>query len=545
MHDLDLNIQLEPDGFIDKPQSGSPFDTFVILLDQKILQQIRKHSELYLSHEMGGLLIGEIWENHGVTYVTIKESLRSQVQGTYATLSFTIETWIELEQQRETLFPQYKKVGWYHSHLGYGVFLSPLDKFLHQSAFSLPWHIALVYDPILSEFGFFRWHEGELIPAPFYLTSDNETFQDTPMSRSISHQLQVLSNYLEDLPGRSAIVEASRHLRSRLEQTSAEQLAPFSPVEDTFNTVIEMADIDTKALRQAKNMLKQLVGQQLLLQQNVHHVSSFLFENEKLTLAQKNVYFIENTALSWHPLNQASIGPTITLPTPPRDITANERTIFLLDHFGAVYVVPFSTAELTASSLRKKQGRGAASIEVRSFMLAHRADDPLRTIIARGNKLYLSSKSEVWILMLDDEFNDPLPKIFNLATIKSTFPIQAEALAVDAQENIYIADIANSRVLQMKPNGRIKYVILGGGRFSLVTPISLCISGNELYILDLYHIIVYNLDSMTFVRHYNWGEFVGNKAIHRLYTDEAGQVYFSAGRGISHRLYRLDSEMVS
>jgi len=68
----------------------------------------------------------------------------------------------------------------------------------------------------------------------------------------------------------------------------------------------------------------------------------------------------------------------------------------------------------------------------------------------------------------------------------------------------------------------------------------MCVKGHELYVLDssLRRIIVYDLGSMTWARRYNWGEFVGDKEIRRLYTDETGQIYFSAGRNVQ-RLYRL------
>jgi 26S proteasome regulatory subunit N11 len=47
-------------------------------------------------------------------------------------------------------------VGWYHSHPGYGVFLSDIDVKSQITFFNQPHHVALVLDPIRNEFGFFK-----------------------------------------------------------------------------------------------------------------------------------------------------------------------------------------------------------------------------------------------------------------------------------------------------------------------------------------------------------------------------------------------------
>ena len=48
-------------------------------------------------------------------------------------------------------------VGWYHTHPGFGIFLSGMDQFIHQNFFTQKWHIALVLDPIAKSGGFFCW----------------------------------------------------------------------------------------------------------------------------------------------------------------------------------------------------------------------------------------------------------------------------------------------------------------------------------------------------------------------------------------------------
>jgi hypothetical protein len=59
-------------------------------------------------------------------------------------------------------YPDERIVGWYHSHPGFGVFLSDHDTFIHKNFFSAPQQVAWVYDPHSDEEGCFGWR-GERI----------------------------------------------------------------------------------------------------------------------------------------------------------------------------------------------------------------------------------------------------------------------------------------------------------------------------------------------------------------------------------------------
>ncbi len=76
-------------------------------------------------------------------------------------MTFTHETWAHISNVKDAEFAEQRIVGWYHSHPGFGVFLSPQDVFIHRGFFDLPWQIALVVDPRSAEEGFFVWRDGE------------------------------------------------------------------------------------------------------------------------------------------------------------------------------------------------------------------------------------------------------------------------------------------------------------------------------------------------------------------------------------------------
>lgn len=535
----DMDIQVEPDGLAEEPQPGMPFDDLVILLSQTALSRIREHAEAHLDQEIGGLLVGHLWKGDGVVYVEVKEAVPAQTKGTFGTVQFTAETWLEIEQQREKLFPMYKKVGWYHSHLGLGIFFSPMDEFLHQSAFSLPWQVAFVYDPVVGEYGFFRWHEGKLVPVRFYLAPGDETLRDTPLSQQVGQRLHALAGYLEGLQIHSPITRESERLHSRLEMLTSGNMFGTSLVEDTLSTLVAVSEIEPRALSQAKVVLNRLIGEQLLLDRNVDSVSPLVFDSLAMAILQGRVYFVRGKDLFCAPLSQEHVASVISVPAPIDDVAVNSDSLFALHHHGTVYTVPLSEFERAAAAFDEKSVSTPISVEVEKIVLSSRSDAPFRAITARYGALYLITPQEVWAVNLT-ESGTLRPRIFNLSKLKGPFPVDAQALAVDEQSNVYIADTANSRVLQMKPDGRIEYAFLGGGSVSLITPTSMCIKGQELYVLDssVHRIIVYDLKRMAFARRYNYGEFVGDREIRRLYTDDAGCVYFSAGRDGQH-LYRM------
>jgi hypothetical protein len=69
-------------------------------------------------------------------------------------------------------------VGWYHTHPGFGIFLSDRDQFIQNSFFNLPFQIAFVYDPKSREHGVFTWHDNAARRARRYWIGDREQVWD-------------------------------------------------------------------------------------------------------------------------------------------------------------------------------------------------------------------------------------------------------------------------------------------------------------------------------------------------------------------------------
>jgi proteasome lid subunit RPN8/RPN11 len=125
-----------------------------VMIEGEVLRQIRQHARSNSKTEVCGVLIGE--ENgSGLNIRARIPGLNAAQAGTYVT--FTQDTWEHIYKIKDKEYPEERIVGWYHSHPGFGVFLSDHDTFIHKNFFSSALQVAWVYDPHSDEEGCFGW----------------------------------------------------------------------------------------------------------------------------------------------------------------------------------------------------------------------------------------------------------------------------------------------------------------------------------------------------------------------------------------------------
>ena len=131
------------------------------------------------SREIGGVLVGEVLRDDQGPYVRIDttiDALHADEKG--AELTFTHATWEHIHKEMDTRHRGKRVVGWYHTHPGFGVFLSDRDQFIHKSFFDLPFQVAFVYDPKSREHGLFSWRDGEVWRLRRYAIGDRDHVWD-------------------------------------------------------------------------------------------------------------------------------------------------------------------------------------------------------------------------------------------------------------------------------------------------------------------------------------------------------------------------------
>ena len=121
-------------------------------IQSDVARRIRQHARSSMKAEICGVMIG----SHDEGTTVVEDCIRGEHsdQGG-AHVTFTQDTWEHIYQIKDRDFPDKKIVGWYHSHPGFGIFLSDHDLFIHRNFFSAPHQVAWVYDPHSDEEGCF------------------------------------------------------------------------------------------------------------------------------------------------------------------------------------------------------------------------------------------------------------------------------------------------------------------------------------------------------------------------------------------------------
>ena len=139
-----------------------------VLICRSAFENILNYARSDTSVELGGVLMGRYQEKEGRYLVVIESEIKALHTGkTKTEITFTHKTWEYINQIKEKEHSERKIVGWFHTHPGFGVFLSSHDKFIQNHFFNLPWQLAYIIDPVLGKHGFFSSRFGRIIKVPF------------------------------------------------------------------------------------------------------------------------------------------------------------------------------------------------------------------------------------------------------------------------------------------------------------------------------------------------------------------------------------------
>lgn len=144
-------------------QVGDPTPAAVdITIEEPSLRAAQAHALSSMNREVAGVLIGPRPEKQpdGRYRVHILDTIIAKYTVMHgASVTYTPESWRYMTDKLHERYPDETAVivGWYHTHPGFGIFLSGMDLFIHQNFFTQIWHVAFVLDPRAKTSGFFSW----------------------------------------------------------------------------------------------------------------------------------------------------------------------------------------------------------------------------------------------------------------------------------------------------------------------------------------------------------------------------------------------------
>jgi proteasome lid subunit RPN8/RPN11 len=144
-----------------------------VIFKQSVLNDIYGHGRSAPDIEVCGVLVGNVYHDAMGPFVFVEACIRGNFStGRAAQVTFTAKTWAHIQDVMDKSYPEMRILGWYHTHPGHGIFLSDMDLFIHKNFFSLPWHLAFVFDPQNQEEGLFAWRTGNMAIESFVVQKD-------------------------------------------------------------------------------------------------------------------------------------------------------------------------------------------------------------------------------------------------------------------------------------------------------------------------------------------------------------------------------------
>jgi len=163
------------------PEAGN----IIVQMKKYVYDSIFSHGMANPGHEVGGLLLGNVSKYGGKYWVNIVGLARADsAPASQSQVQFTSDVWRQLVESAQRNYPNQRVVGWYHTHPNLGMFFSDDDVNSHRVAFSNPWHVAAVCDPVRNEFGFFGWDSSEIKALKGFYTYEPTTEAATTPSQS-------------------------------------------------------------------------------------------------------------------------------------------------------------------------------------------------------------------------------------------------------------------------------------------------------------------------------------------------------------------------
>lgn len=132
----------------------------IIEFPKSVQAVVEKHCFSDIAVEQGGFLVGTLTDK-GPKIKAAIPSLKAVSGQTKLTIGH--DAWEEAHAKIDADYPDMHIVGWFHSHPGFGLFLSEYDAFIQQNFFSDSRQVALVVDPLAGELGWFVARDGEIV----------------------------------------------------------------------------------------------------------------------------------------------------------------------------------------------------------------------------------------------------------------------------------------------------------------------------------------------------------------------------------------------
>ena len=167
LYQIELKEPIQAHNVPNNVLTGSPKDSLPVFVTQNLIAELILSTKSY--KETIGILTGQFCESNEKKWLHISGYISGEcIKSSRTSVHLTCDDWQNIDKRLLRDFPSERIVGWYHSHPGFGAFLSTDDLFVHRHFFDLEWYVALVIDPFQNQLKIFQWQNGIIVEGTFF-----------------------------------------------------------------------------------------------------------------------------------------------------------------------------------------------------------------------------------------------------------------------------------------------------------------------------------------------------------------------------------------
>lgn len=165
--------------------SGMRDARYQVVFRQSVLDEIHAHGKSSMEAEVCGVLVGDVYFDRLAGWAYVEHCIRgNNAIAKQTEVTFTSDTWSRIHETLDEKYPGKKILGWYHTHPGFGIFLSGMDLFIQDNFFNRSWQVATVYDPHSEDEGTFIWRAGKSLRENVLVENDTGVAPPEPGQKS-------------------------------------------------------------------------------------------------------------------------------------------------------------------------------------------------------------------------------------------------------------------------------------------------------------------------------------------------------------------------
>jgi proteasome lid subunit RPN8/RPN11 len=163
------------------PGAGGSDEPLRVAMTRDAYAELTAHAKESLNAEVCGVLVGTQCEDDDGPFVSVEGAIRGSAARKGRThVTFTQETWTQIYEDKERDYPKLQIVGWYHTHPGFGVEFSEMDRFVQRNFFPGAGQIAFVTDPLGGAEAILANVDGDVVPVGRFWVDGRERRCQTP-----------------------------------------------------------------------------------------------------------------------------------------------------------------------------------------------------------------------------------------------------------------------------------------------------------------------------------------------------------------------------